>query len=121
MVAIQKLGFDEVAKHNKSNDCWLIISGKVYDVTSFMDEHPGGVDILVASTGKDATIAFDDVGHKDATRELLKQYLVGEIDETTLPAKTDNTKFLIKLFFMLLLPICVLGLAVGARFHVNKE
>lgn len=32
---------DEVAKHNKSDDCWVIIHGKVYDVTKFLSEHPG--------------------------------------------------------------------------------
>jgi hypothetical protein len=36
----------EVAKHDTVNDCWMIINGKVYDVTPFVDEHPGG-DILM--------------------------------------------------------------------------
>jgi cytochrome b involved in lipid metabolism len=36
----------EVAKHDTVHDCWLIINGKVYDVTPFVDEHPGG-DILM--------------------------------------------------------------------------
>jgi cytochrome b involved in lipid metabolism len=36
----------EVAKHDTVHDCWMIINGKVYDVTPFVDEHPGG-DILM--------------------------------------------------------------------------
>ena len=36
----------EVAKHDTVGDCWMIINGKVYDVTPFVDEHPGG-DILM--------------------------------------------------------------------------
>lgn len=38
--------------HNKEEDCWLVISGKVYDVTEFLDEHPGGFDIVLAATGR---------------------------------------------------------------------
>ena len=37
----QKLNGEEVAKHNKKQDCWVIIHGKAYDVTEFMPEHPG--------------------------------------------------------------------------------
>ena len=37
--------------HNNEGDCWLVISGRVYDVTEFLDEHPGGFDILLAETG----------------------------------------------------------------------
>lgn len=38
--------------HNKEEDCWLVISGKVYDVTEFLDEHPGGFDIVLAACGQ---------------------------------------------------------------------
>ena len=41
----------EVAKHNKRDDCWVVIHGKVYDLTDFMDSHPGGVGPIVAKAG----------------------------------------------------------------------
>ncbi|KAL3625259.1 Mitochondrial inner membrane protease atp23 [Castilleja foliolosa] len=43
----------------------------VYDVTPFMDEHPGGDEVLIAVTGKDATNDFKDVGHSDSAREMM--------------------------------------------------
>ncbi|XP_062219795.1 cytochrome b5-like [Phragmites australis] len=79
--------FEEVRKHNDRKDCWLIISGKVYDVTLFMEEHPGGDEVLLASTGKDATADFEDIGHTDSAKELMPQYCIGEVDAATVPAK----------------------------------
>ncbi|MBA0739081.1 hypothetical protein Gogos_012379, partial [Gossypium gossypioides] len=50
----------------KTKDCWLIIFGKVYDVTPFMDiDHPEGGEVLLSATGKDVTNDFEDVGHSD--------------------------------------------------------
>ncbi|KAI8028489.1 Cytochrome b5 isoform E [Camellia lanceoleosa] len=63
--------FEEVANHNHKQDCWIIISGKVYDVTSFLDDHPGGDEVLLTATGKDATDDFEDVGHSESAREML--------------------------------------------------
>ncbi|CAN6245335.1 unnamed protein product [Urochloa humidicola] len=79
--------FEEVAKHSDRKDCWLVIAGKVYDVTAFMEEHPGGDEVLLACTGKDATADFEDIGHSDDAKEMMPQYLIGEIDAASIPAK----------------------------------
>lgn len=42
---------DDVKQHTREEDCWLVINGNVYNVTSFLDEHPGGFDIIIANTG----------------------------------------------------------------------
>lgn len=47
----------EVASHSSKTDCWTIISGQVYDLTEFINRHPGGDEILQAC-GTDATTLF---------------------------------------------------------------
>lgn len=41
----------DLKEHTTEDDCWIAINGKVYDVTHFLDEHPGGFDIIVTNTG----------------------------------------------------------------------
>ena len=71
------IGFAELCRHNKVDDLWLAIDGIVYDVTPFMDDHPGGGDIMLSAAGKDGTDDFEDVGHSPHARELLKRFKVG--------------------------------------------
>ncbi|CAO2821367.1 unnamed protein product [Amaranthus hypochondriacus] len=125
--------FEEVSKHNITKDCWLIISGKVYDVTPFMDEHPGGDEVLLSATGKDATNDFEDVGHSDSAREMMDKYYIGEVDVSTVPLKRtyappqqahynqDKTpEFIIKIL-QFVLPLLILGLAFVVRQYTKKE
>jgi cytochrome b involved in lipid metabolism len=74
----------EVAKHNSPSNCWLIIHGNVYDVTNFLDQHPGGNDVIIPYCGRDATQAFETQGgrrstHSQAARDLLAQYQIGTL------------------------------------------
>ncbi|XP_011070917.1 cytochrome b5 [Sesamum indicum] len=76
---------EEASEHNTKDDCWVVIDGKVYDVSSYLDEHPGGDDVLLRATGKDATDEFEDAGHSKTARELMEQYCIGELDQTPPP------------------------------------
>lgn len=49
---------EEVAKHNTKDDCWVIVEGKVLDVTSFLEDHPGGAKAILLYAGRDATEEF---------------------------------------------------------------
>ncbi|KAJ9182395.1 hypothetical protein P3X46_006396 [Hevea brasiliensis] len=122
----------QVSEHNNPKDCWLIIDGKVYDVTKFLEDHPGGDEVLLSATGKDATDDFEDVGHSTSAREMMDQYYVGEIDSSTIPKKAaykppnqphynqDKTsEFIIKLL-QFLVPLAILGLAFGIRIYTKS-
>jgi len=48
---------DEVAQHNKDDDCWFVIHGKVYDVNGFMLDHPGQANSSSASSSGRSTVS----------------------------------------------------------------
>ncbi|XP_073321182.1 cytochrome b5 type B [Pagrus major] len=70
---------EEIRVHNMCNDTWLIIHDKIYDITGFLEEHPGGEEVLLEQAGADATESFEDVGHSTDAREMLQQYFIGEL------------------------------------------
>ena len=49
----------EVARHNTCEDCWIMAHGKVYDVTSYIFQHPGGAGAILRNAGTDASAHFD--------------------------------------------------------------
>ena len=73
------VSWDEVQKHSSKNDVWMVIDGKVYDSTKFLDEHPGGEEVLLEQAGLDASEAFEEIGHSEDARELLTSMLVGTL------------------------------------------
>eukprot|EP00808_Paulinella_micropora_P010291 g60298.t1 len=70
---VEWVTMDEVAKHNTAEDCWVVLDGKVYDVTSLLSNHPGGNGILLAHAGKDVTDQFHWLQHSN----MALQYLPG--------------------------------------------
>lgn len=86
---------EEVAKHNTLEDCWLIIGEpgekKVYDVTKFLDDHPGGPEIIMDVAGQNATADFDDIGHSNDAKKQLEDYLIGRVKGDIAVAKKSST------------------------------
>uniref|UniRef100_A0A2K6S1U6 Cytochrome b5 n=1 Tax=Saimiri boliviensis boliviensis TaxID=39432 RepID=A0A2K6S1U6_SAIBB len=77
--AVKYYTLEEIQKHNHSKSTWLILHHKVYDLTKFLEEHPGGEEVLREQAGGDATENFEDVGHSTDARELSKTYIIGEL------------------------------------------
>lgn len=74
----KKYSIEEVKKHNKVTDGWMVYENKVYNVTSFIKKHPGALAIK-KGLGKDATKIFDAVGHSDRARRIMNKYLIGRL------------------------------------------
>lgn len=71
---------NEVAKHNSVSDCWLIINNKVYNVTSYLDSHPGGIQVITQYCGADATAAYTGMlKHGTRANSDLATLIIGNI------------------------------------------
>ncbi|WVZ88992.1 hypothetical protein U9M48_035457 [Paspalum notatum var. saurae] len=115
----------EVANHASRKDCWVVIGGKVsekeiflaelllvYDVTKFLEDHPGGEDVLLHASGNlrltltatsipflllhasasgDATEAFEEVGHSTSAISMMDSYLIGSIKDYVPPSASKAT------------------------------
>lgn len=72
----------ELSKHSDKKSCWMAIEGKVYDVTDYIDKHPGGEEHMLRGCGRDMTKSFQDkrkrgIFTKESEEEIQK-YFVGE-------------------------------------------
>lgn len=74
-----------LAKHNHIDSLWVSYKGKVYDVTDFAPDHPGGDDLIMRFAGKDMGDIMDDVdehSHSESAYELLEEYCIGRLPLT---------------------------------------
>ena len=77
MSGVKEYTAEEVRAHNTAADCWIVFRGGVYCLPQdFIDSHPGGP-ILLEVAGRDGTIMFEDAGHPDSSRELLREFQIG--------------------------------------------
>ncbi|ORY98452.1 FAD binding domain-domain-containing protein [Syncephalastrum racemosum] len=80
--APQKMGeysLDEVAKHNKADDCWVVVNGQVLNVTDFLDEHPGGKKAIMIYAGRDATEEFNMLHKPDVVQKYAPYAIIGTL------------------------------------------
>jgi cytochrome b involved in lipid metabolism len=97
------------------------ISGgpKVYDVTKYLDDHPGGAEVMLDVAGQDADEFFEDIGHSNDARAELKKYYIGDykIDDAALAKmKADAEKAALKnngSSTLLMILVALLAIAFG--------
>lgn len=73
----RKFTLCEVAQHSSLDDCWLVIFDKVYDISDFVFQHPGGDFILLEYAGRDATQAFLSSRHGSSAYKMLDGFWIG--------------------------------------------
>lgn len=87
----------QVAEHKAPGDAWMTIHGKgeqpcpgsnaqlqqltapVYDVTKYLEDHPGGAEVLAEAAGTDASEAFDNAGHSEDAFEVMETFKIGQL------------------------------------------
>ncbi|KAJ5708631.1 hypothetical protein N7488_008432 [Penicillium malachiteum] len=85
MVEQKLLSTKEVSGHQLPEDCWIVVDKQVWDVTDFLDEHPGGSAVIMKYAGRDATQAYSEVHSPSVLRTgLQSDKLKGALDETTI-------------------------------------
>ncbi len=71
----------DVATHNSQADCWATISGKVYDLTGMVSQHPGGAEAILSICGKDGTATFSGQhGENQKVLSLLPRFYIGDLN-----------------------------------------
>jgi cytochrome-b5 reductase len=66
----------------------------VYNVTSYVRDHPGGADLLIDSAGQDATEAYADVGHSEDADEILKSFHIGNVTDAPKVTRPKNVRII---------------------------
>lgn len=87
--------------HKSEESCWIVLNGKVLDVTDYLEEHPGGVNKIMEWAGRDATKAFKEANHSMDAIQTSEKYFIGNVEKSS-P--------------LLLIAVVLVLLAVGAYF-----
>eukprot|EP00475_Leptophrys_vorax_P031589 TRINITY_DN4788_c0_g1_i1.p1 TRINITY_DN4788_c0_g1~~TRINITY_DN4788_c0_g1_i1.p1 ORF type:complete len:455 (+),score=33.60 TRINITY_DN4788_c0_g1_i1:94-1458(+) len=81
---------EEVSKHNRRGDAWVVVNNKVYDVSTFAERHPGGR-VIFSVAGRNATDVFAAF-HKPTTRAFLAQFHIGDLKDTEVEPTAELLK-----------------------------
>lgn len=91
--ALRTFTWKEVAEHNTPSSAWVSIHGYVYDVTEWIDLHPGGADVLLISAGRDVTQVYDSYHKASTAKAYLGKYLIGRLADTELVSFPEPSAF----------------------------
>lgn len=73
----------EISTHNSKSDCWSIVKGNVYNLTSYVSRHPGGQSVITNICGKDGTNAFTNQhNNQGLPNNVLSGFLLGAVGST---------------------------------------
>lgn len=75
---IPKFTAEQVSKHNKEDDAWIIVDGKVYDITDYVEDHVGG-DAILRNAGKDSSEGFHGPQHPPTVEDVIKRFYIGDL------------------------------------------
>jgi len=70
---------EEVAKHNKKDDLWVVVKGVVLDLTNWLDEHPGGPNAILNFMGRDATEEFEMLHDDEVIPKYAPEQVIGKV------------------------------------------
>eukprot|EP00850_Spirogloea_muscicola_P009636 SM000054S18122 [mRNA] locus=s54:728439:731848:+ [translate_table: standard] len=84
--AARQIPMSEVKLHDSEKSPWIVVHGKVYDCTKFLEDHPGGAESILINAGTDATDEFDAI-HSAKAKAMLQDYYIGEL---VLEQELDN-------------------------------
>jgi 4-hydroxysphinganine ceramide fatty acyl 2-hydroxylase len=88
---------EEVAQHKTKDDLWVHYAGKVYNVSGFADDHPGGPEMLLEYAGQDITDAFTKLHHHtNYAQMLLEDYQIGVMKDYQVGLVKDGATALVK-------------------------
>ncbi|KAM9923017.1 hypothetical protein OXX80_011688, partial [Metschnikowia pulcherrima] len=73
----------EVAKHNTEDDCWVIVKNVVMNLSTFLNDHPGGRESILKFAGRDATESFDMLHEDNVIARYAPQCVLGRVESKT--------------------------------------
>lgn len=86
--------WQEVAEHRSEESAWIAIDGLVYDITEFIDRHPGGREIILLAVGRDATDLFNSYHpFTSVPRKILTKYRIGSLATFEHPVYKPDSGF----------------------------
>ncbi|MGH0116308.1 UNVERIFIED_CONTAM: hypothetical protein FKN15_003488 [Acipenser sinensis] len=84
-VSVRCILESEVSQHGSKESCWVLVSGRVYDVTGFLRRHPGGEALILHQAGNDVSREMEGPPHRHSenARRWMEQYYIGDLIKDT--------------------------------------